>query len=58
MSRRLIWLGPVPGVTVATWFSRTMRMLPSPEVEGRAKGRRSRSWGVLRDSGARRTLTS
>ena len=56
MSRRLIWLGPVDSRTVATWLSLTTRVLPSlPATEN---GKRSRSCGVLRAPGARRTFTS
>jgi hypothetical protein len=56
-SRRLIWLGPVPSRTPATWLRRTMRALPSALLPV-ANGSRSRSAGALRASGASRTLTS
>ena len=57
MSRRLIWLEPVVSLTLATWPRRTMRGLPSA-AGATMKGRRSRSCGLLRASGARRTFTS
>ena len=57
MSRRLIWLEPVVSTTCATWLRRTTRVDPSALVP-KAKGSRSRSCGLLRASGSRRTLTS
>ena len=56
-SRRLIWFGPVDGVTSATCDRRTERGEPSGPA-ATLMGRRCRSAMESRDSGVRRTLTS
>ena len=56
-SRRLTWFGPMVLRTVASWPKRTMRGLPSAWVPT-VNGTWSRSCGLLRACGARRTLMS
>jgi hypothetical protein len=56
-SRRLIWLEPVDSRDLATWSSRTIRLLPSALLPS-AKGRPAQVRALIAGLGCQRTFTS